>query len=138
MPRFSNIYFVDASMANTIDADLRNIALSKEIGESSGETLDWLATQCEEWLLLLNNADDTTMNLHDYFPCCSHGNILITSQNREVIQHVSDAQSSCHVSRMHPKNAKNLLFKISGLWEGHTKETEALAAAIVKVHLTVV
>ena len=138
MPRFSNIYFVDASTANTIDADLRNIALSKEIGESSGETLDWLATQCEEWLLLLNNADDTAMNLHDYFPCCSHGNILITSRNREVIQHVLDAQSSCHVSRMHPNNVKNLLFKISGLQEGQSKETEALAAAIVKVHLTVV
>ena len=125
-------------MANTIDGDLRNIALSKEIGESLGETLDWLATQREEWLLLLNNADDTTMNLHDYFPCCSHGNILITSRNREVIRHVSDARSSCHVSRMHPNDAKDLLFKISGLGEGHTKETEALAAAIVKVHSTAV
>ena len=138
MPRFSNIYFVDASTANTIDADLRNIALSKEIGESSRETLDWLASQREEWLLLLNNADDTAMNLYGYFPSCSHGNILITSRNREVIQHVSDTQSSCHVCRMHPDDAKNLLFKISGLREGRTKETEALAEEIVKVHLTVV
>ena len=78
------------------------------------------------------------MNLYDYFPGCSHGNILITSRNREVIQHVLDAQSSCHVSRMPPDDAKNLLLKISGLREGHTKETEALAAAIVEVYLTVV
>ena len=102
------------------------------------KTLDWLATQDEEWLLLLNNADDTTMNLHDYFPHCSHGNILITSRNREIARHASDAHSSCHVSEMHPNDAKKLLFDISGLREGHTKETEAAAAGIVKVHFTVV
>ena len=135
--RFSNIYFVDASTTNTIDADLKNIALGKGIGESMKNTLDWLATQDEEWLLLLNNADDTTMNLRDYFPHCSHGNILITSRNHESAQHASDVHASYHVSGMHPDDAKNLLLNISGLREGHIKETEAAAAGIVKVHLSV-
>ena len=134
--RFSNVYFVDASTTNTIDADLKNIALSKGIGESMN-TLDWLARQHEEWLLLLNNADDTTMNLRDYFPHCSHGNILITTRNREIAKH-ADVYSSYHVSAMHPDDAKNLLLNISGLREGDIKETEAAAAGIVKVHLSVV
>ena len=38
---------------------------------------------------------------------------------------------------MHPNDAKNLLINISGLREGPTRESEAFAAAIVKVHLTV-
>ena len=131
------MYFVDASTTETIVADLKNIALVKEIGESWENTLDWLAKQREEWLLLLNNADDTTLNLRDYFPRCSQGNILITTRNRDIIQHASDKQWCCPVSGMDPSDAKRLLFNISGLREEHTKETEMVATAIVKVYSTV-
>ena len=94
--------------------------------------------QHEEWLLLLNNADDTTLNIRNYFPRCSHGNILITTRNREIGQHASDRQSCCHVSGMHPNDAKNLLFNIAKLREEHTKETNAVATDIVKVYFTTV
>ena len=131
------MYFIDASTTETIVADLKHIALAKEIGESWESALDWLAKQHEEWLLLLNNADDTTLNLHDYFPRCSHGNILITTRNRDIIQHASGKQWCCHVSGMNPSDAKKLLFNISRLGEEHTKETEVVATAIVKVYSTV-
>ena len=88
-------------------------------------------------MLLLNNADDTTLNVRDYFPRCSHGNILITTRNREIIQHGSGKQWYCPVSGMNPNDAKDLLFNISLLREEHTKEIEAAATAIVKVHFTV-
>ena len=94
--------------------------------------------QHEEWLLLLDNADDTNLNLHDYFPRCAHGNILITSRNREMVHHASDGKSCYNVSGLHPNDARNLLFNISGLWEGQTKETEAAATRIVKVYFTIV
>ena len=93
--------------------------------------------QHNEWLLLLNNADDTTLNLRGYFPSCAHGNILITSRNRDIIQHAPDVQSYCNVSGMHPSDAIDLLFHVSGLRERRTGETEAVATAIVKVHFTV-
>ena len=129
--RFSNVYFIDATTAETIQTDFRSIALAKEIGEE--DTREWLARQKEEWLLLLNNADDTTFNLRNYFPRCSHGNILITTRNHDAVQHASDGQSSFRVSGMNPNDATTLLLKISGFQELHTKETEALAGAIVKV-----
>ncbi|KAJ7262824.1 hypothetical protein C8J57DRAFT_1333874 [Mycena rebaudengoi] len=44
------------------------------------ESLLWLAQQCEEWLLVFNNADDVNLNLAQFFPSCSHGNILITCE----------------------------------------------------------
>ena len=93
--------------------------------------------QHEEWLLLLDNADDPNLNLHDYFPRCAHGNILITSRNREIVHHASDGKSCYNVSGLHPNDARNLLFNISGLWEGQTKQTEAAATAIVKVYFTI-
>ena len=57
--RFSNVYFIDATTAETIQTDFRTIALAKEISEE--DTRDWFARQKEEWLLLFNNADDTVV-----------------------------------------------------------------------------
>ena len=104
--------------------------LTKGMGE---ETLDWLAGQREEWLLLLNNADDTTFNPRKSFPSCSHGNISITTWNRDIVQNASDMRSSFLFSAMGSNHATNLFLKISRLPEQHTKDTEALATVIVKV-----
>src|SRR5882724_4847713 len=130
LSRFSEVFYVDASTKETIRADLSQIALAKGIGESETATLDWLSGQREEWLLLLDNADDPTLDLLSYFPLCSHGNILITSRNRDTC---FNASQSCQVSDMRPEEAKDLLLKIARL--DNTNENEALAATIVEVHL---
>ena len=130
LSRFSDIFYVDASTKETISADLTNIALSKGLGESEKATLDWLSAQREEWLLVLDNADDPTLNLRLYLPRCSHGNILITSRNRDTCLY---APQSCQVSDMSPEDARDLLLKVAH--HEHTNETEALATTIVKAWL---
>ena len=108
MSRFSNGYFVDATTGETIEADLRNTALAKGIGDSGEDTLNSLSGQHEEWLLLLNinNADDTTLDFRKYILRCSHSNTLITGRNRDTIEHASDGRSSFQVSKMHANDAK--------------------------------
>ena len=130
LSRFSAVFYVDASTKETIRAGLINIALANGIGDSEEATLDWLSGQREEWLLVLDNADDPNLNLRPYLPSCAHGNILITSRNRDACFY---AMQSCQVSDMRPEDARELLFKTARL--EHTKDTEALATAIVKVHL---
>ena len=132
MSRFSDVFYIDASSKETISADLSNIAITKGIGESEKATLDWFSRQREEWLLVLDNADDATLNLRPYLPSCSHGNILITSRNRDTCFY---APQSCQVSNMRSENARDLLLKIARL--KHTNETETLATAIVKVTLVI-
>ena len=127
--RFSDIFYVDASTKETISADLTNIALSQGIGESEEATIDWLARRHKEWLLVLDNADDPTLNLRLYFPRCSHGNILITSRNRDTCFY---APQSCQVSDMSPEDARDLLLKVAR--HEHNDESEALAKTIVQVH----
>ncbi|KAJ6564812.1 hypothetical protein B0H19DRAFT_1286435, partial [Mycena capillaripes] len=68
----------------TIETGLKKIATLKNAGNSSQEALQWLATQCEEWLLFFDNADDPNLNLNRFLPHCSHGNIIITSRNPEL------------------------------------------------------
>src|SRR5882672_5539937 len=130
LSRFWDVFYVDATTKETIIADLGQIALAKGLGESEKATLDWLSGQRKEWLLLLDNADDPTLNLLSYFPRCSHGNILITSRNRDTCMH---APQFCQVSDMKPEEARDLLLKHARL--EHTNETENPATTIVKVHL---
>ena len=117
-------------MKETISTDLTNIALSQGIGKSQKATLDWFAMQHEEWLLVLDNADDLTLNLCPYLPHCSYGNILITSRNHDTCFY---ALQSCQVSDMRPGHAKDLLFKTTHLEQ--TNDTEVLATRIVKVYV---
>lgn len=131
--RFSDVFFIDATTRATIQASLQNIALAKGIGKSDTDTLNWLGALRTEWLLFINNADDTSMDLWDYFPVCSHGNILVTTRNRDVIQHA--LESNYHVSKMDPKDAVNLLIKtavqVSAM--AVNAENEQLASILVKV-----
>jgi hypothetical protein len=128
--RFSDVFLVDASSANTIDMDLSCIARAKESGESAKDALTWLARQREEWLILFDNADDTTLNLREFFPRCSHGHILITTRNRDVCIH---AGVKCKVSNMKPDDARNLLFSMASHEGDHSIEDGALANVIIQV-----
>ena len=129
LSRFSAVFYVDASTKETISAGLINIALAKGVGDSEEAALDWLSEQ-REWLLVLDNADDPTLNLRLYLPRCSHGNILITSRNRDTCFY---APQSFQVSDMRPEDARDLLLKVTRY--EHNNETEALASTTVKVHL---
>ncbi|KAJ7315296.1 P-loop containing nucleoside triphosphate hydrolase protein, partial [Mycena albidolilacea] len=79
--RFSDTFFIDASTITTIDTGLKNIAVGKGSGDSLQDGLQWLASRVEEWLLVLDNTDDPSINLNDFIPQCNHGNIIVTSRN---------------------------------------------------------
>jgi hypothetical protein len=114
-------------------ADFRNIALTKQIGDSTEDTLSWLMGQDKEWLLLIDNADDTKLNLRDYFPRCLYGNILITSRNRDSRLYAPGPESRAEVSGLMLDDAINLLFKVAGLEKDRTTEIEILATTLVNV-----
>ncbi|KAJ7433800.1 P-loop containing nucleoside triphosphate hydrolase protein [Mycena latifolia] len=80
-PHFTDIFLIDSSTVTTIETGLKFLAMTKSVGDSSEAALQWLKVNQDEWLLLFDNADDPKINLNNYFPQCSHGNIVITSRN---------------------------------------------------------
>ena len=130
LSRFSDVFYVDASTKETISAGLINIALANGIRESEEATLAWLSRQRKTWLLVFDNADDPTINLRPYLPSCAHGNILITSRNRDTCVY---APQFCKVSYMRPEDARDLLLNVAR--HEHNDKNETLATTIVKVHL---
>src|ERR1700722_4747633 len=132
---FSEVFFVDASMVEMITADLRSIAIAKGAGDSENDALTSLSRKHEEWLLLFNNADDTMLNLRDYFPPCAHGNILITSRNHNIRQHAMGQQSHCKVSGLMETEAGCLLLDVAGInHDKYVDQNKILASTIVKVY----
>ncbi|KAJ7437969.1 hypothetical protein FB451DRAFT_1107983 [Mycena latifolia] len=126
--QFTDIFVIDTSTLQTIDAGLKMIATTKSVGGSSKDALQWLKSKKDEWLLFLDNADDPKINLNNYFPQCSHGNIIITSRNPGLCVY---AGSHCAVSDMEEEDAVDLL--LTSAAQDITHYNKDVAAQIVKV-----
>ncbi|KAJ6547736.1 P-loop containing nucleoside triphosphate hydrolase protein [Mycena vulgaris] len=125
--RFTDIFLIDTSTAETIDTCLKNIAATHNTGNTAQEALEWLSSRPAEWLLFFDNADDPQINLNKFFPQCKHGNILITSRNPRLRGY---AGSHSLVSDMEETDAVALLLKSCA--EEITPRKAELATDIVK------
>jgi hypothetical protein len=123
------VFFIDASTLDTIKSGLQNIALTKSVGSHHTEALQWLSTQIDGWMLFFDNADDLSIDLYQFFPSSTRGNILITSRNPQLSVH---APGACHqVSDMEEEDAVQLL--LTSASQEVTDENQILATDIVKV-----
>ncbi|KAJ7787637.1 P-loop containing nucleoside triphosphate hydrolase protein [Mycena olivaceomarginata] len=101
-------FFLDSSTTETIETGLKNIALVKNVGNSSQDALKWLVNNQEDWLLFYDNADDPKLDLNRFMPQCNHGNIIITSRNPALRGY---ARAHFDVSDMEKTDAVELLLK---------------------------
>ncbi|KAF8595353.1 FabD/lysophospholipase-like protein [Ceratobasidium sp. AG-I] len=127
---FWETYFIDATSRETISAGLISIAVAAKEGETSEHALAWLASQQKRWLLVFDNADNPNLNLHEYFPQCAHGDIIITTRNQQVINHATGPESYCRVGGMRPEDALQLLLKSSGADDN--EETVSIAKRLIE------
>ncbi|KAJ7872411.1 hypothetical protein B0H13DRAFT_2553388 [Mycena leptocephala] len=127
-PRFTKQFFINASSLQTLDTALKNIAIAHKIGTSSEDGLLWLISQREEWMLLFDNADNPSIDLFQFFPECTHGNIIITSRNPQLAVH--GPRSHSRVGDMDEIDAIDLLL-LSAVKE-KTIESAQNASEIVK------
>jgi len=71
--------------------------------------MHWLLQSRKPWLLILDNADDPDMDVSRYIPAGSHGHILITTRNPNVIEYATIGH--IRFSGMDPEEAISLLLK---------------------------
>jgi hypothetical protein len=128
--RFSDIFYIDATNQQTLEADLAAITPT-DVEQSVDACKHWLATKHKKnWLLFFDNADDVQLKLAKFFPKCRFGNILITTRNPQLSTH-ADLGADAKVANMNPEDAKNLLMQMSRAEK--TDDNDKLAATIVKV-----
>ncbi|KAH8806701.1 hypothetical protein DL96DRAFT_611436 [Flagelloscypha sp. PMI_526] len=125
--RFSDVFFIDASDKFTLENDLKTIAIEVSDDPTVEDALQLLRVTKGDWLLFFDNADEPSLDLRPYI-AWPHGNVLITTRNREVRMHAPD----CHiwVDQLELDDAVELLLR--GLAVGKTMETYEMAFEIVQ------
>ncbi|KNZ72722.1 Nephrocystin-3 [Termitomyces sp. J132] len=80
--RFATMYIINASSQASTEQSLIFVAQSARLTDiTPTAAFTWFYHQKKEWLIIFDNADDPDVDLQDFFPDCSHGNILITCRN---------------------------------------------------------
>jgi hypothetical protein len=98
---------------DTAEASFRIIAEAFKTKKTSEAVKQHLATSQEEWLLLIDNADDPEIDISIYFPSGNTGNIIITSRNPHSRAHAPAPDAHCEVDKMEPEEAIDLMLKVS-------------------------
>ena len=88
------------------------LARSCQAGDDAAAFKRWLASRTEYWLLILDNADDPSLEVSKWFPLGARGNIIITTRN-PGLGIVSTAESAL-VDQMNSDEAITLLVRTTG------------------------
>ena len=89
----------------------------------------YLSNSLEPWLLILDNADDPSLDISQYFPVGNRGSIIVTSRNPECRCHAT--VGSRELCEMESSEAINLLLS-SGDLPSENQDLQLLALPIVQ------
>ena len=89
----------------------------------------YLTNSLEPWLLILDNADDPSLDISRYFPVGNRGSIIVTSRNPECRCHAT--VGSRELREMESDEAINLLLR-SGDLRSEDQDLRLLALPIVQ------
>ena len=130
--RFWAIFWVDASSKTSLERGFIDIANKCEIQD---RTLDgarlWLANINEEWLCIMDNADDRYIDYATYFPSGHKGSILMTTRNQDCSKHSTVGQET--LDNLDPEDATTLLLKASEVNEDLWQVRQSAAKEVVDV-----
>ncbi len=106
-------------IAKLLDLPVKNHSDQNNIVSA---VLNWFRTH-ENWLLVLDNADDTSF-VKNYFPPYPKGNILLTS--RAQVFDALEITKLVEMEEMSPEEAKYYMLKRTGRADINQQEAEAL------------
>ncbi|KAG8758131.1 hypothetical protein FRC12_010092 [Ceratobasidium sp. 428] len=110
---WSDVIFVDATSLETLTSTLKQFAIARSLGDTHEAALLWLSSYTERWLIVFDNADDTSLDLQSYFPKGAHGRVLITTRIRDIALLAQGPDSDYNVSSMEPEESLQLLFAVA-------------------------
>jgi tetratricopeptide (TPR) repeat protein len=128
---FWAIFWIDASTNDTAKEGFLDIARTCEQEPNFDSIMTWLSGK-DHWLLIIDNADDSKLDISRFFPRGTKGSILITTRNPDFRKYAT-AGSSFKVDEMRPEDAVALLLKTAAMENEMVQEERDAAAAIVKV-----
>lgn len=107
--RYWGVFWIDVSSDENAQSGFATIG--QQVGKSANFAagIHWLGTRPEPWLLVLDNADNTDMDMSQYIPAGGNGHILITTKNPSLTELATAGQ--LRFRGMDPEEAITLLLK---------------------------
>ncbi|KAG8697963.1 hypothetical protein FRC09_007533 [Ceratobasidium sp. 395] len=110
---WSDVIYIDATSAETLTSTLRQFAIARSLGDTHDAAMLWLRSSTRRWLLVFDNADDTSLDLEGHFLKGTHGRVLITTRNRDIALLAQGPDSDYNVSSMEPEESLQLLLAVA-------------------------
>ncbi|KAL9117774.1 MAG: hypothetical protein Q9187_005686 [Circinaria calcarea] len=124
---FWGVFWVDVGKPSTAKSDL--IAVAKILGrsvETVSDALQVLANIKQNWLLILDNADDPDFDYQVYLPSGTQGAVIMTSRVSECRRYSPDATEA--LEGLENGDSQELLLKAAEvpkeLWPSHASQAE--------------
>ena len=115
---FYGIFFIDASSASRAEQGFSAMGERCQVGKRIEDFKRWLTNLAEDWLLIIDNADDPSLDVLQYLPRGCRGTVMITTRNPDCRVHAT--VGSCEIGQMGREEAITLLLKASGEQEADT------------------
>ena len=110
--RFWGIFWIDASSQITANQGFLEISQIFGLNKEPKAVRQWLSNIQNNWLLIIDNADDPSMDISKFFPTGNRGCILLTTRNPDCKIH--STVGSCELGQMNMEEAVTLLLKATG------------------------
>ena len=104
---------MDVSSISIAEQSFSKLARSCQVGDDREAFKKWLANRTEHWLLVLDNADDLSLDISPYFPIGARGTIIITTRNPQHELYKTVGGGSAQIDTMDSDEATSLLLKAS-------------------------
>ncbi|RDL38843.1 Uncharacterized protein BP5553_03183 [Venustampulla echinocandica] len=135
---FWGIFCIDATSPETAEHSFSKILKIGKVEPSEGSSQraakDWLSSLDHPWLLTIDNADDPSHPLEDYFPDGERGYILVTTRDPTKKVHGTVGPKFYHFEQLETDEANNLLLKAACQptpWDlSIIKSADSIAAAL--------
>ncbi|KAL8780803.1 MAG: hypothetical protein Q9213_006304 [Squamulea squamosa] len=121
--RFWGVFWIDATSAETAKQSFAALGKLGELEATQNAGKHWLSNSEEPWLLIINNADDPSLDLQNLFPEGERGFILVTTRNPNFSIH--HTVGAAEFKGLEQEEALHLLLRAAGAprpWD-HTVES---------------
>lgn len=125
------IFWLDGSNVPTAEQGVIDIGRQCGITEPNTTTVkSWLACKSQRWLLIIDNADNPTVDYSDYMPSSKRGDILLTTRNPDYVAYQTAGSEPLRDLKIEP--AQELLFKATSIPESQWKKKEKAAVTVIE------
>ena len=128
--RFWGIFWIDASSHTTVQQSFLNISRMCGVDEDPEAVKRWLSNTQDHWLLIIDNADDPSIDVSELFPTGNRGSILLTTRNPQCKIH--STAGSCGFGEMDVDEAVTLFLKATGAEDAVDEDARKKAVPVAQ------